>query len=113
MRQSTHVFKRKFASFWWGDQGMLAFLLLLFAALFLAPFFESVLLRSLSAIFFSLLLISGVAYISPRPLWRRVTGTIAFTAIALRWLQEFRANPGLWSSPPVCSPCPAWLSCSW
>jgi len=74
---------------------MAAFLLLVFATLFLAPFFESALLRSLSAIFFSLLLISGVAYLSPRPLLRRIAGAVAFSAIALNWAHEFRPNPGL------------------
>jgi len=95
MRQATLSFTRKFSSFWWGDRGLSAFLLLVFAALFLAPFFESNLLRSLSAIFFSLLLISGVAYISPRPLLRRVTGAAVIAAIALHWLKEFRPSPGL------------------
>jgi uncharacterized protein (DUF697 family) len=74
---------------------MLAILLCLFAALFLAPFFDSKLLRSFSAIFFSLLLISGVAYLSPRPLLRWITGAIAITAILLRWLQEFRPERGV------------------
>lgn len=82
-------FKRKFADFWWGDRGMLAFLLLLFVCLFLAPFFESMLLSSLSAAFFSLLLIAGIAYLSPNPLLRWAAGTVSLAAIALRWLQEF------------------------
>jgi hypothetical protein len=89
MRQASLKTIRNFASFWWGDRGMSAFLLLLFAFLFLAPFFESELLRSLSALFFTLLLISGVAYIPPRPLLRRVAGAVALAAIVLHWWQEF------------------------
>lgn len=95
MSQTTQRLNHRFADFWWGDRGLSAFLLFLFAALFLAPFFESALLRSFSAIFLSLLLISGVAYISPRLLLRRATGTVAATAIVLHWLQEFRPSPGL------------------
>ncbi len=95
MRQTTLKTVRGFANFWWGDGGMSAFLLLLFAFLFLAPFFESDLLRSLSAIFFTLLLISGVAYISPRPLLRRGAGAVALAAIVLHWLQEFSPTRGL------------------
>lgn len=89
MQQNALKAWRGFAHFWWGDRGMSAFLLLLFAFLFLAPFFESDLLRSLSAFFFTLLLISGVAYISPRPLLRRAAGVVALAAIVLHWLQEF------------------------
>lgn len=89
MRQATLKTMRNFVNFWWGDRGLSAFLLLLFAFLFLAPFFESDLLRSFSALFFTLLLISGVAYISPRPLLRRVAGAVALAAIILRWWQEF------------------------
>jgi hypothetical protein len=87
--------KNRFVDFWWGDQGLSAFLLLLFAAIFLAPFFESELLRSCSAIFLSLLLISGVAYISPRPLLRWATGAVAITTIILHWLNEFRPSLAL------------------
>jgi hypothetical protein len=85
----------RFADFWWGDRGLSAFLLFLFAGLFLAPFFESRLLGSLTAIFLSLLLISGVAYISPRTLLRRAAGAVALIAIVLHWLQEFQPNRGL------------------
>lgn len=88
-------FMRRFAAFWWGDHGMLAFLLCLLAGLFLAPFFESTLLRSLSAIFFSLLLISGVAYLSRRPLLRWAAGAVSLAAIILYWLQEFQPSRGL------------------
>jgi len=95
MSQAVPQLKNRFVSFWWGDQGLSAFLLLLFAAIFLAPFFESQLLRSFSAIFLSLLLISGVAYISPRPLLRWATGTVAFTAIILNWLNELQPSLAL------------------
>ena len=95
MSQATHRLQQRFANFWWGDRGLSALLLLVFVALFLAPFFDSDLLRFLSASFFSLLLISGVAYISPRPLLRRTAGAVAGTAIALHWLHEYHPTTGL------------------
>ena len=95
MRQATLGFKHRFADFWWGDRGLSAILLLLFAAIFLSPFFESDLLRSLSGIFISLLLISGVAYISPRHLLRWTAISMVLTAIVLHWLQEFQPSRGL------------------
>ncbi len=95
MRKTILKSLRGFASFWWGDRGLSAFLLLLFAFLFLAPFFESKLLSSLGAIFFTLVLISGVAYVSPRPLLRWSAGAIAMATIVLRWLQEFSPGWGI------------------
>jgi hypothetical protein len=95
MRQTTLKSLKGFANFWWGDRGLSAFLLLLFAFLFLAPFFESKLLRSLGAIFFTLVLVSGVAYVSPRLLLRWSAGVVALAAIVLRWLQEFYPGWGI------------------
>jgi hypothetical protein len=87
--------REKFTAFWWGEQGIAALLPLLLAALFLAPFFDSYLLRSLSGLFFTLLLASGVAYLSPRPLLRRLAGALALAAIILHWLNEFKPIPAL------------------
>lgn len=95
MNQTSAKALSGFANFWWGDRGMLAFLLLLCAFFFLSPFFESDLLRSLSAVFLTLLLISGVAYISSRPLLRWAAGAVALTAIILRWLHEFHPTQEL------------------
>lgn len=95
MDQASSRLRTRFIQFWWGDQGLSAFLLLLLAAIFLAPFFESELLRSLSAIFLSLLLISGVVYISPRPLLRWATGAVAMATIILHWVHEFRPSLAL------------------
>lgn len=95
MSQATHGIKHRFIDFWWGEQGMSALLLLVFASLFLAPFFESELLRFLSALFFSLLLISGVACISQRPLWRWAAGVVTLAAITLHWLHEFWPTQGI------------------
>jgi uncharacterized protein (DUF697 family) len=95
MSQAFHRLNSRFADFWWGDRGLSAILLLLFAAIFLSPFFESDLLRRLSGIFISLLLISGVAYVSPRHMLRWAAMTVVLTAIVLHWLQEFQPSRGL------------------
>jgi len=95
MLLNTQRIRHRFTDFWWGDRGLSAFLLLLFAILFLAPFFDSALIHNLTAIFITLLLISGVASISPRPQLRIAAGTIALTAIVLHWLQEITPSRGL------------------
>lgn len=82
-------------SFWWGDKGLSAFLLLLFVSLFLGPFIESVLMRIISSLFFSFLLISGVVTISSRPLPRFIAGMVAVAAIVLRWTDKFTESYAL------------------
>ena len=93
-------FFRKFTAFWWGDHGLSAVLLLLFVSMFLAPFIDSLLLRFISSVFFSLLLISGAVNISTQLLPRVIVGTVAVTAIILRWMDKFSDVPTLavWSA---------------
>jgi hypothetical protein len=79
---------RDFANFWWGDRGLSAFLLFLFVTLFIGPFLHSTLLSWLTALLFSLLLVSGVAYISTRRSWRLLAGAVALAAIILWGLRE-------------------------
>jgi len=95
MRLPTQRISYRFTDFWWGDRGLSAFLFLLFAILFLAPFFDSALIQILTSIFVTLLLISGVAYISARPLLRKAAGAIALTAIVLHWMQEITPSRGM------------------
>ncbi|WP_027716592.1 potassium channel family protein [Desulfuromonas sp. TF] len=78
-----------FTGFWWGDRGLSAILVLLFVSLFLAPLVDSPLLRMLSTLFFSLLLISGVMNLSSRPVPRLIAGSVAAAAIALKWADHF------------------------
>ena len=100
MKTSMSGYFRKFNAFWWGDRGLSAFLLLLFVSLFLAPFIDSLLLRFISSLFFSLLLIAGAVNISSKPLPRLIVGTVAVAAIILRWADKFSDTPGLavWSA---------------
>ena len=80
---------RRFSDFWWGDQGLSAFLILLFAAIFLSPLFEHFLGRLLIGVFFTLLLVSGVTNISSHLLPRIGAGLVAGGAITFSWLRNF------------------------
>jgi hypothetical protein len=62
---------------------------LLFVSIFLAPLVDTPLLRMLSTLFFSLLLISGVMNLSSRPVPSLIAGSVAAAAIALRWTERF------------------------
>ncbi|RNC68264.1 MAG: two pore domain potassium channel family protein [Desulfuromonadales bacterium] len=99
MRPINDAFRR-FSSFWLGDQGLSAFLLLLFVSLFLGPFIESLPLRIVSSLFFSFLMISGVVTISSRPLSRFIAGIVALAAIILRWTDRFTESHivAIWSA---------------
>jgi len=88
MRQQFLTTLRGFVNFWWGDKGLSSFLLLLFVTLFIGPFFHSHLLAWLTAIFFSLLLVSGVAYISTRRSYRLFAAAVALVAIVLWGMKE-------------------------
>ena len=100
MKTSMSGYFRKFNTFWWGDRGLSAFLLLLFVSLFLSPFLDSLLLRFISSLFFSLLLIAGAVNITSKPLPRFIVGIVAVVAILLRWADKFSDTPALavWST---------------
>lgn len=87
-------------NFWQGDNGLSIFLLLLFLAIFLTPFTDSKLFRMLTSLLFSLLMVSGVADLSGNVVVRIAAGTVACTAIVLRWMTEFVPGAAVlrWSS---------------
>jgi len=87
-RKSIHT---RFSSFWWGESGPSAHLLLLFLAFMLAPLLSSDLGRFLSTFFFSLILLSGIATVSKRLLPRIGAGIVALLTFVLIWLKHF--NP--------------------
>ena len=91
---------RRFTDIWLGDEGLSAFLSLLFLALFIGPMIDSPAVRLLTSLFFSLLMVAGVFAISRRPLVRCFAGLAAFAAIALRWLTHIMPTPAVrcWSS---------------
>lgn len=90
----------RWAHFWLGDKGLSAFLFFLFLALFLGPFTDSKLVRMLTSLFLSLLMVAGVATMSKRPAIRWSAGLVAFMAIVLRWMTHIMPSPAVlrWSS---------------
>ena len=90
----------RWAHFWLGDEGLSAFLFLLFVALFLAAFTDSKLVGIFTSLFLSLLMVAGVASMSRRLVVRFCAGIVAFTAIVLRWMTHIMPSPAIlrWSS---------------
>lgn len=91
MQNNHHTLHERFASFWWGERGPSAHLLLLLITFMLAPLIESELGKGISSFFFSLILLSGVATISHKLLPRIGVAAVALTAMILTWLRHF--NP--------------------
>jgi hypothetical protein len=91
---------RRIRDFWLGDEALSLFLLLLFLAIFLGPFLDSQQTRLITSLFLSLVMLSGVVTISRRTIVRVVAGSVAFTAIVLRWLTHVRPTQAImrWSS---------------
>ncbi len=91
---------RRYTDIWLGDEGLSAFLMLLFLALFLGPIIDSPAVRLLTSLVFSLLMVTGVFAMSRRPLVRYLAGLAAFAAITLRWLTHIMPTPAVrrWSS---------------
>ncbi len=91
---------RRFTGIWLGDEGLSAFLFLVFLALFLGPIIDSPAVRLLTSLFYSLLLVAGVFAMSKRLLVRYLAGLAAFAAIVLRWLTHIMPMPAVrhWSS---------------
>ena len=87
-------------AFWLEEQGLSFFLVLLFLALFLGPYIDSPLVRLLTSLFLSLLMVAGVIRMSDRPALRFLAGLVAFSAIALRWMTHITPTPAvlLWNS---------------
>ena len=87
-------------AYWWGERGLTALLLLLFLAIFLAPLFESFIGKALVGVFFTLLLVSGIASVSSHLAPRLAAGLVAGTAIVLSFLREYypgKAFMSLWA----------------
>ncbi len=91
MTALTNVLKR-FTEFWWEDRGFSALLVVILVLFFLSPFMVSSLAKILLAIFFSVLLISGVAAISDRKFHRYGALLVAGNAFASNII--YWATPG-------------------
>ena len=78
-----------------GQQGLWAFIFLLFAAQLLGPVIDSPLVRLLTALLFSLFLVAGVFSLSSHPAIRTLAGLLVLAAIALRWLRLAMPSPAI------------------
>ncbi len=85
---------------YWGEEGLTLFLFLLFLALFLAPFADSIPVHLLTSFLFSLLMVFGVFNISRHSLARFLAGIVACAAIVLRWMMHLVPSPAIlrWGS---------------
>jgi hypothetical protein len=83
-----------------GEAGLSLFLFIIILGLFLAPFLDSLPVRLLASLFFSLLMVAGVWDISRHPLARFFAGIVACAAIVLRWMEHIAPSPAIlrWSS---------------
>lgn len=95
MKNSRAEIFRRFKDFWLGDASLTAFLFLLFIAIFLAPFVDSLPVRLLSSLILMLLMVSGVINISRQAAVRYLSGMIASMAIALRLMMHFSPSPAI------------------
>ncbi|MEW6518653.1 MAG: ion channel [Thermodesulfobacteriota bacterium] len=95
MDDSRCDIRRRFKDFWMGDASLTAFLFLLFVAIFLAPFVDSLPVRLLSSLILMLLMVSGVINMSRLPTVRYLSGMIAGMAITLRLMMHFSPSPAL------------------
>ena len=77
----------------WGEQGLSIFLYLLFLSFFLAPFVDSLPVRLLTSLLFSLVMVFGVISMSRHPAIRLFAGSVACVAIVLRWLMHILPSP--------------------
>jgi hypothetical protein len=94
----TDIYRR--LKSYWGEEGLPLFLFFIILGLFLAPFIDSLPVRLLSSLFFSLLMVAGVWDISRFPLVRFLAGIVACAAIVLRWMEHIAPSPAIlkWSS---------------
>ena len=72
----------------WGERKLSVFLYLLFISFFLAPFIDSLPVRLLTSLLFSLVMIFGVISMALHPSIRFFAGSVACVAIVLRWLMH-------------------------
>jgi len=89
MKTRFHAMMKRFTDAWWGEKGLTTLLVLVLAFLLLSPLIQKGIGDLLINIFFSLLLLSGVATVSSRRLPRFAAGLVAVLCIILSWLKNF------------------------
>ncbi len=91
VKRHLHSFMTRFTSFWWGDKGLTALLVLVLVSFMLSSLLKTGVGTLISSIFLSLLLMSGVATISEKKSHRVAAGILVLAGIILTWLRYF--NP--------------------
>jgi hypothetical protein len=86
---------KRLVGFCLGQQGLWAFIFLLFATQLLGPVIDSPLVRLLTALLFSLFLVAGVFSLSSHPAVRVLAGLLVLAAIVLRWLRLAMPTPAV------------------
>ena len=89
MKRHLHNFMERFTSYWWGDRGLSALLVLLLLSFMLGSLFRLGIGRLITSIFLSLLLVSGVSAISAKKSWRIATWVLVLAGIILTWAKYF------------------------
>lgn len=93
-----HRKKRLLSRFWETDKGLSCFLIMIVVAVFILPPLGSlrILGRLIIDIFFSLLLISGIAAMSAKRRTFIMISVIAFIALFIRWTDFLNPSPTLY-----------------
>jgi hypothetical protein len=91
MKKLQHSLMKRFTSFWWGDKGLSALLVLLLLSFLLASLFKTGIGTLITSVFLSLLLLTGVATISAKKFHRAAVSILVMVGIILTWLKYF--NP--------------------
>lgn len=92
MKRRYQNIHERFSSFWWGERGPSALLVLLLLTIMLAPLMGSALGKLLKSLFFSMVLLSGVATMSDKLLPRLGVGILALIAFVLTWCKHFNSD---------------------
>lgn len=86
---------QRLSHFCLGQQGLWAFIFLMFVAQMIGPTIDSPLVRLLTALLFTSFLIAGVFSLSSRPVVRFLAALLALAGIALRWLRLAMPTPAI------------------
>jgi hypothetical protein len=77
------------------EGSLTGFLLLFLVAIFISPMIDSLPIRLLTSLFFSLLVLAGSFAMSRQPAVRYLSVAVASLVILLRWLMHFAPSPAI------------------
>ena len=89
VKMQPQNFLKRFTTFWWGDNGLTALLLMILLISMLAPLVRSDASSLIISIFLSLVLLSGIRTISKKRLCRAGATVLALAVIILTWMKNF------------------------